>query len=138
MATPPVTADTSVIIPSILQWHALHRQAVALLKPVRRVPAHALIEAFSVLTRLPRPKALRPSQAYEALTHAFPGEPLTLTPGAYLAALRRLANADVGGGRVYDAIVGATAAEARALLLTADRRALVTYAVVGADCQLVE
>lgn len=37
----------------------------------------------------------------------------------------------------YDALIGATAAAAGATLVTADRRALATYALVGADVELV-
>lgn len=137
MAASRLTADTSVIVPSLLRWHAAHAEAAAALRDVRQVPAHALAESFSVLTRLPLPRALRPSLACQALTHAFPEEPLTLSPAGYRRVLTQLANAGLMGGRVYDAVVGATAAEAGHKLLTADRRAVVTYVLVGADYQLV-
>ena len=39
------------------------------------------------------------------------------------------------GGRISDAIIGATAGSA-VRLVTADRRALATYALPGADVQL--
>ena len=137
MAPPRLTADTSVIVPSLLRWHASHAQAAAALRDVRQVPAHALVESFSVLTRLPLPHALRPSLACEALAHAFPEEPLTLSATAYLGVVRRLADAGLMGGRVYDAVVGATAAEAGRRLITADRRAVVTYSLVGAEYELL-
>jgi hypothetical protein len=38
---------------------------------------------------------------------------------------------------VHDAIVGATAATASARLLTADRRAVPVYALVGSEFELV-
>jgi predicted nucleic acid-binding protein len=76
--------------------------------------------------------------AQTLLDRAFPEEPLTLSPSGHYAVIRRLAKAEVGGGRVYDAIIGATAAEADVLLLTADRRAMSTYALVGATFELVE
>jgi predicted nucleic acid-binding protein len=76
--------------------------------------------------------------AHRLLDHSFPDEPLMLSPSGHLAALRRLAEAEVGGGRAYDAIIGATAAEAGVRLLTADRRAMPTYALVGASFELVE
>ena len=41
----------------------------------------------------------------------------------------------MGGGRISDAITGATAGSA-VRLVTADRRALATYALPGADVQL--
>lgn len=138
MAAAFLTADTSVIVPSIVQWHELHAQAASLVRTVDRVPAHALVEAFSVLTRLPMPLALAPTQATEALQRSFPELPLTLSPQGCIAAIRRLAEAGLGGGRIYDAIVAAAAAEAGARLLTADRRAIATYALMGANFQLVE
>lgn len=138
MAPQPLTADTSVVVPSLLKWHELHARATSALKGVRCLPAHALVESFAVLSRLPPPRSLRPSMAQRLLDHSFPDEPLMLSPSGHLAALRRLAEAEVGGGRAYDAIIGATAAEAGVRLLTADRRAMPTYALVGASFELVE
>jgi predicted nucleic acid-binding protein len=133
-----LTADTSVVVPALIQWHALHVQAAVRLRDVRRLPGHALAEAFSVLTRLPMPRALTPLQASQALLHSFPEESLSLSPAGYATTMRRLADAGLGGGRIYDAIVAAAAAEAGARLLTADRRAIPTYALVGAEFELVE
>lgn len=138
MAARRLTADTSLVVPSLVQWHALHREAAGALREVRRLPAPVLVEAYSVLTRLPPPRALRPGLALRALQHAFPQEPWCVSPGAYQVVVRRLAAADLGGGRIHDAIIGATAAEAGLRLLTADRRALATYALVGVDVELVE
>jgi predicted nucleic acid-binding protein len=76
--------------------------------------------------------------AQSLLDRAFPEEPLTLSPTGHRAMIACLARAEVGGGRIYDAVIGATAAEADVLLLTADRRALSTYALVGANVELVE
>lgn len=137
MAGRQLTADSSVIVPSLVRWHPLHRQAAAALAEVRRVPAHALAESFSVLTRLPPPRSVRPAMAHRLLVSAFPEEPLTLSARGCAAVLRRLAEADIGGGHTYDAVVAATAAEAGLCLLTADRRAMPTYALVGAEFQLL-
>lgn len=138
MAAPGLTADTSVIVPSLVAWHPLHGPAALALADVRRVPAHAFAEAFSVLTRLPPPWAVRPVLACQLLLHAFPDEVLPLSVASYRTVVGRLAEADMGGGRVCDAIVGAAAAEAGLQLLTADRRAVATYALVGAQFVLVE
>ena len=43
----------------------------------------------------------------------------------------------IHGGATYDALIGATAAAEGATLVTAERRALVSYALVGADVELV-
>jgi predicted nucleic acid-binding protein len=138
VAASRLTADTSVVVPSLLAWHELHARAATALKDVRRLPAHALAESFAVLSRLPAPRALRPSLAHRLLEHAFPDQPFTLSPPGHHIVIQRLATAEVGGGRIYDAIVGATAAEADVRLLTADRRAISTYALVGASFELIE
>ncbi|HEV2952632.1 MAG TPA: PIN domain-containing protein [Candidatus Dormibacteraeota bacterium] len=137
MATQLLTADTSVVVPSLLTWHASHRQTAEALKEVHRLPSHVMAEAFSVMTRLPVPHALSPQQARQLLASAFPDEPLGLSPTGYLEIIRKMSEAALGGGRIYDAIVGATAASAGATLLTADRRALPVYALVGANARLV-
>lgn len=138
MAAQLLTADTSVIVPSLLKWHSLYEAAAAMLADVRRIPCHAFVEAYSVLTRLPAQRALTPAQARDALLRAFPDEPLTLSAASHVDVIRRLVEARMGGGQVYDAIVGATAAVANARLITADRRALATYALVGASTRIVE
>jgi toxin FitB len=133
-----VTADTSVIVPSLLQWHERYERAVVALRDVSHIPAHALAESFSVLTRLPLSRALAPPLAEQVLLRAFPGQPLLLSSDGYRGVIRRLVQANLGGGRIYDAIVGATAAEAGARLITADRRAVATYVRMGVDFLLVD
>jgi predicted nucleic acid-binding protein len=59
-------------------------------------------------------------------------------PSLLAAVIRRVAQAELGGGRIHDAVIGATAAEAGVRLLTADRRAMSTYALVGATFELVD
>ena len=90
------------------------------------------------MTRMPPPRRTQPSMVLQQLSRAFPEMPVVLSAAGYLAVFRRLAAAGVAGGRVYDAIVAATAVEAGARLLSADRRAVATYALVGADHELVE
>ncbi len=137
MATRSLTADTSVVVPSLVMWHPLHLAAAEALKLVRRLPAHALAESFAVLTRLPAPRALSPTIAERLLANSFPLEPLALSAAGHQAAIRRLAEAELGGGRTYDAIVAAAAAESCSRLLTADRRAVPIYALMGAEFELV-
>ena len=131
-----LTADTSVVVPALIQWHEAHAVSLAALRGVKTLPAQVLAESFSVLTRLPAGTSLRPQQADTALGRAFPDEPLVLSPPALRDVIRRLAQAGLGGGRVYDAIVAAQAGEAGATILTRDRRALSTYAMFGVDYEL--
>jgi predicted nucleic acid-binding protein len=132
-----VTADTSVVVPSLLDWHEHHAVAQEAVEDVHRLPGHVLAAAFSVLTRLPHGLSLRPGDAAELLLEAFPGEPLALPPVGYPAVLRRLAAAGLRGGSVYDGLVAASAAHAEATLLTADARAAGTYRAVDVTFEVL-
>jgi len=79
-------------------------------------PAHAIIEAYAVLTRLPAPHRLAPADAWTLINANFvQGRSVAALPAAGQAALlQRLAAAAIGGGRTYDALIAATAAHAGA------------------------
>ncbi|MDQ3739250.1 MAG: VapC toxin family PIN domain ribonuclease, partial [Actinomycetota bacterium] len=89
-----------------------HHEATSAAIGTRRLglSGHAAFETFSVLTRLPAPARRAPSVVVELLAANFP-------QNCYLSAkeaqrlLARLTAADIAGGAVYDAIVGAAAAE---------------------------
>jgi predicted nucleic acid-binding protein len=83
------------------------------------LPAHALTEAFSVLTRLPSNDRLSPAQAMAALEAGFlaVGSVSSLDAAAYRVLLTRLAAGGVIGGRVYDEVIAETAARAGATTL---------------------
>lgn len=125
------TADTSVVVPALTDWHEHHKQARSAIEGVERLPAHVLVESYSVLTRLPRGLALSPVDAKELLRGVFPDAPLALDPAGYRALLERVAPSGLRGGAVYDAVVGWTAAQAGVELLTRDVRASETYRTVG-------
>jgi predicted nucleic acid-binding protein len=133
-----VTADTSVVVPALADWHAGHARAAEAVLGIRRLPAHVLIETVSVLTRLRSGIASPVADVVKALRAGFPEEPLTLDPPSALGLLETLARSRITGGRVYDALIGATAATAGVTLLTADRRALPTYVAVGAAVELID
>jgi len=133
-----LTADTSVVVALLQEWHPRHEKALQALDAVRWLPAHVLAESFSTVTRMLPPHAVSPGRAWLALSRAFPEPPVVLSADGYLSVLQTLADTGTAGGRVYDAIVAATAVEAGARLLSADRRAVATYALVGAEYELVE
>jgi len=62
---------------------------------------------------------------------------MVLSAAGYLEVVRRLAEVGLAGGRVFDAVVASSAAEAGFRLLTADQRALPVYALVGAEVELL-
>jgi len=50
---------------------------------------------------------------------------------------RILSSRGISGGAVYDALVALAAHGASVPLLTRDRRALSTYAILGGECEVV-
>lgn len=130
------SCDTSVLVAALLSWHPQHATARAAMSGVQTIPAHVLLELYSVLTRLPAPHRLTPgaaSQIIDALTL----EVCTLPPDEHPALVRRLSAGGVRGGATYDALIGATAAHHGLQLLSRDRRARATYDVVGAHSVLI-
>ena len=75
----------------------------------------ALIEAYSVLTRLPAPHRISPADAHRLLeTNFIKGVQLVvLGAAAYKSFLRGAADDGIAGGRVYDAIIAACARKAK-------------------------
>lgn len=130
-------ADTSLVIAALSEWHISHeisRQVVEDRRPM--LPAHVLLESYATLTRMPGHE-LPPGIAREALRASFPRRHPTLPATAYSTLVTRLAQAGVLGGRVYDALVGATAKAAGATLATRDRRASQVYELVGCPYDLI-
>ncbi len=130
-------ADTSVVIASLASWHEGHEAASAAIAGGVRLPAHCLLEAYSVLTRPPPPHRFEPQAAHDLLRVSFPEEPLTLNGQDHRELLRRLVDAGVSGGATYDALIGTTAAQHRELLLSRDQRAARVYAALGVRFELV-
>lgn len=131
------TCDTSVLVPALLPWHESHATArAAVAARVRAVPAHVLLECYSVLTRLPAPHRLAPAPAAELL-RSLDWEVLELAESAYADLLQTLARSGIAGGAAYDGVVAATAASAGCTLLTSDVRARRTYDAVGVKVETV-
>lgn len=131
-----VTCDTSVLIPALAAWHPFHADVRELTARLTHLPAHVLLETYSVLTRLPAPHRVRASVA----GHLLEGLPLTLVQlpaDRHMDVVTSLAGQDIRGGAVYDGLVAATAAHHGLELLTRDRRASRTYEVVGVNYRLV-
>jgi predicted nucleic acid-binding protein len=101
------------------------------------LPAHAAIECYAVLTRLPPPLRQHPEVAAELVRANFPDRIASLAGRDVLPFLRRIAAAGIHGGAAYDALVAETARRAGATLVTRDQRAAATYAAVGVDVEVV-
>jgi hypothetical protein len=97
---------------------------------------HAWFETYSVLTRLPPASRRPPEEVHALLAHDFPAT--RFVDAQVLDGLRgRLARLGIGGGAVYDALVGEVARAHGLPLLTRDRRAMPTYERLGVDVRLV-
>lgn len=123
--------DTSCMVAAVCTWHERHLAAVAEIE--RRlerggrlaVAAHALVETYAVLTRLPAPHRLAPADAWALVKANFveSASVITLSGQAHVTLLRGLATQGIGGGRSYDAVIAACARHGRVdVLLTFNRR----------------
>lgn len=119
--------DSSVVVASFGPWHEHHGIARDAVTAGARLPAHAALEAYSVLTRLPEPFRADAGLVAEFLRRTFAAARLSLPADQHAGLPTRLAALGISGGSVYDALIGLTAAGAGAELLTLDRRALDTY-----------
>jgi len=127
-----------VVVAALASWHDRHDEARRAAEGTA-VPAHARLEAYSVLTRLPPPHRRAAAQVATVLESWFPGN-RTIVPSRELvvAIVNRCSRQGIEGGAVYDALVGLTAAEAGETLVTRDVRAVRTYRRFGIDVALLE
>lgn len=125
------------MVAGLSAWHEQHVQAAEALTGVTILPAHVLVESYSVLTRLPAGLAVPAPVAADVLASRFNDGVLRLPDIERDALLSTLAAAGVFGGASYDGLV---ALEARAHgheLFTLDKRAQETYQRLGVRFQVV-
>jgi predicted nucleic acid-binding protein len=105
-----VALDTNVVVAALLVWHKHHDRAFRALDQLverkRRVllPLPALLEAYSVMTRLPAPHRLEASDALALLEGSLleTCDLVALDAGEGWDLLRWLRDSSVQGGRAYD------------------------------------
>lgn len=124
-----MTADTSVLVAALAGWHERHGDANRALAGVSAAPAHALLECYSVLTRMPSGLAVPAGDAASVIEGRF--APLALPARQRARLARTLAEAGVAGGSSYDGLVALEAAAHGHELLTLDVRAAETYRRLG-------
>ena len=132
-----IAVDTSIAIAALSPWHDRHADAADTCRDGAAIPAHALLEAYATLTRMPEPLRISGQVAAEALDRAWGGR--TLVPLADLAAgiPRILARASVVGGSSYDGLVALTAHAHERTLISLDLRAERTYRLLGIEYRLL-
>ena len=113
--------DTSCMVAAVCTWHEHHAAAAAgIERRLERgermaIAAHALVETYAVLTRLSAPHRLAPADAWALLKANFVKRAalVALTGAAHASLLEGLAATGIGGGRTYDAVIAASARQAR-------------------------
>lgn len=129
--------DTSVAVALVVADHEHHDGTFDALRGRHLgLAGHAAFETFSVLTRLPPPARRTPATVARLLTTSFPRSRFLSAAGTQ-ELLGRLDAIGIAGGSVYDALVGAAAAEHGLTLATRDRRALETYRALDVEVELL-
>ncbi len=129
------TVDSSVVVAAFATWHEHHALARKAMSSRPRLVAHAAVESYSVLTRLPPPHRAHPSIVHAFITERFTEPFLTLSEAGYQELLATVAARQILGGPACDALIAFTAAEHQATLLSLDQRATATYEAVGATVE---
>jgi toxin FitB len=126
-----VAVDTSVAVPLLVRSHNDHAAVVRWWSGQEiTLSGHALVETYSVLTRLPGDARLAPADAARLLATRFPA-PLVLSSPRARKLPDTLSRLGIAGSAVYDALVALAAKEHGATLATRDVRARGTYDAVG-------
>ncbi len=108
-----VFLDTNVLLAAVLEKHAAHERAFAVLERVQNgkdegfVSSHSLAELYANLTKLPPPFRHSPEQALLSIEeNIFKYFKISsLTGGDYGALIREAALAGILGGTIYDAVL---------------------------------
>ena len=132
-----MTPDSSALIAAFAPWHEHHEAARRALRSIEDLVAHAELETYSVLTRLPAPFRVSPGVVSDYLRRRHPGDRLVLSAAGRRDLIERLSGLSISGGTVYDALVAATAIHHGKRLVSCDRRATPVYEQLGADVELV-
>src|SRR5512145_456526 len=128
---PSFLPDTTCLIAAVCSWHEHHERTVKEIERRLRqgdsmiIAAPALVEAYAVLTRLPPPHRLSPSDAITLLdTNFMRGvKVIALDERSYRKLLRQVSNLGIAGGRTYDAVIASCAIKGKArVVLTFNER----------------
>src|SRR5258708_14372736 len=114
--------DSNVRIALLCDWNDHHGKTLTSYErrlgknAVPVIPVQAILECYSVLTRLPAPHRLPPEATRLAIEETFSRTAVIaeLRPEAAWSAIDKLSRLGFGGGRVYDAPIPQCAAKARA------------------------
>lgn len=129
--------DTSVCVPALVEWHEHHDTCRRAAREAH-VPAHVLLETYSVLTRLPSPHRLDGDVARALLLGRFASDEILAAPvGLQRAVVATLSDVGIEGGATYDGLIALTAKHHGEALLTRDGRARRTYELLDVDHEVI-
>lgn len=129
--------DTSVAVPLLMLQHPAHASVDAWsLDRELCLTAHSLAETYSVLTRLHGAATIPAGDAVRMIDDRF-STVLALEASTTVTVHKYLAQQQISGGAVYDALVALAAKAHGAILATRDNRARGTYAALGVDTVVV-
>lgn len=107
-----VFLDTSVLVSAFVYDHVQHTLALPIVESVETgktegfTSGHAVLEVYSVLTRLPAPSRIRPAEAkvliQENILKTF--KVVALTGKEYADLTLRMGTEGIAGGQAYDAL----------------------------------
>ncbi len=126
-----------MVVAALSAWHERQEEAAGALASVTALPAHAMLEAYSVLTRLPGGYAVPAATAASVLEARFDDPPLRLGARERRRLLATLAAVGVFGGATYDGLVALEAQAHSHTLLSLDERAQDTYRRLGVAFQAI-
>ena len=114
--------DTSVLIAGIVASHPKHPSALSWLQRAKAkknsmlISGHSLAECFAVLTKLPLSPRLSPDTAHYLLRENIEklAQIISLSSQDYLAVLKQMAELNLSGGIIYDALAVKAAHKAKA------------------------
>lgn len=130
------------MVAAVCGWHEHHDRAREEIEhrlhdgDTLLVAAPALVETYSVLTRLPAPHRLSATDALALLEANFmsTGKILALDTRSYRSLLRRAPRNGIGGGRTYDAVIAECARKIKGTtLLTFNVRHFMPFAGMGLE-----
>ncbi|MGH2744146.1 MAG: PIN domain-containing protein [Thermoleophilaceae bacterium] len=90
-----LTVPASAVVAALAAWHDDHEASARALEDVVAIPAHVMVETYSVLTRLPAGLAVPAAAAARVLGSRFHEEPLRLSDADRRKLPEQLAEASV-------------------------------------------
>lgn len=92
-----IALDTSVLVASFSTWHEAHDAALRATREDAWLPAHVLLESYSILTRMPEPYRAAPDVVAEYLRKQWGERILVPATGLLQQAPQILASHGVPG-----------------------------------------